>query len=249
MVEIYFGTSLWWGTKQSMNRILSLPSRNSQFVEGGQHLETRAVLRDHCEEGRQKQRQLREPFWSPSPFSCPTSSWTIITMVGSPFRSTISSVGQCWLLKGSFAWFCFALMVDQKLTTLGHLFMGPTWILDNITVLYTSVLQTICDEDRFWLFFFFFLLTSNLSWMDAVTKHSGNGFGKWKENQTYKIQALIFFVMRFNRHKRTLSSCYKCFCVLLWDAMPLSIQTSDKQLKGPSVILRAYNGQHYYSAR
>lgn len=44
-------------------------------------------------------------------------------------------------------------MVDQKLTTLEHLFVGPCWILQSIAGLYTSALQTIHDKDQF-LFLF-----------------------------------------------------------------------------------------------
>lgn len=66
------------------------------------------------------------------------------------------------------------------------------------------------------------------------------------EKKTKDIQnpSPDFFIVRFKRHKRTLSSCYKCFCVLPLGAIPLSAQTNDKQLKG-AVILRAYTGQQH----
>lgn len=80
--------------------------------------------------------------------------------------------------------------------------------------------------------FFVLFLTSNLSWTDAVIKVRMDLKTGKKKTKDIENPGPDFFIVRFNRHKKTLSSCYKCFCVLLLDAILLSMQTSDKQLKG-----------------
>lgn len=47
-------------------------------------------------------------------------------------------------------------MVDQNLTTLEYLYIGASSIIQSSIAVYTSALQIICDEDKFFFSFFTF---------------------------------------------------------------------------------------------
>lgn len=130
-----------WRDETNTNRIPSSPSRNFRCAGGGQGRYGVVCL---LRRGKMET-TARAGLESQSSWNCPASSWTITVVV-------LVDHFFCWsvfIVKGSFCFILFFFNGDQKLTTVEHLFVGPSWILQSITALYTSALQSIHDEDQF----------------------------------------------------------------------------------------------------